>query len=83
MCAVGVVPATVKILFSDRSEDGDISMRPLSPVSTHPSSPSNRTAHVPNPNHPFSRITNLTPLAYCAIMSSPSGVYSTGAVSSA
>src|SRR5450759_820449 len=72
---------------------GDTSMRPLSPVSTQPSVPSNRLLQEPSPPQLWLRRTSFTPLAYRQLMvyrlispsprkMPPSGSYSTGCVCS-
>src|SRR5450759_4571821 len=43
---------------------GDTSIRPLSPVSTQPSVPSNRLLHEPSPPQLWLRRMSCTPLAY-------------------
>src|SRR5580704_13557141 len=63
------------------SNSGELStIFPLSPVSTQPVSPSNRTGHEPSGIQSFSRKTSSTPLGYRAtICPSLGGLYSVGA----
>src|SRR4051812_27987635 len=79
-------------LSSDRSAAEETSISPLSPTSTQPSSPTNRTGQVPrwliqpgrSPKGVLRKSsTSFTPLAYRAVMLVGPGSYSIGMVSSA